>query len=118
MTFIDLHLQGFRTKIMVEEKSLEQKLVKAVKAVGGMALKFVSPGCDGVPDRLVLIAYGKISFVEVKAKGKKPRPLQLKRINQIRKLGFRVFFLDDEDQIPEIIKKRRKEAITYEIQTI
>ena len=78
MTFIDLHLQGFRTEIMVEEKSLEQKLVKAVKAVGGMALKFVSAGCDGVPDRLVLIAYGKISFVEVKRRGRSQGRCSLK----------------------------------------
>ena len=66
---------------MAEEKKLEQKLVKAVRDIGGLALKFVSPGCDGVPDRLILIAYGKVAFVEVKAKGKKPRPIQIRRIN-------------------------------------
>lgn len=92
---------------MAEEQNLEQKLVKAVKALGGLALKFVSPGCDGVPDRLILIAYGHISFVEVKAKGKKPRPLQVKRINQIRKLGFKVFVLDDASQIQAIIDQTK-----------
>ena len=90
---------------MAEEKKLEQKLVKAVRNIGGLALKFVSPGCDGVPDRLILIAYGKIAFVEVKAKGKKPRPIQIRRINQIRRLGFLVFILDDEKDIPSIIKQ-------------
>lgn len=92
---------------MAEEQKLEQKLVKAVKAQGGMALKFVSPGIDGVPDRLLLIAYGHISFVEVKAKGKKPRPIQVKRINQIRNLGFKVFILDDETQIQNIINQTK-----------
>ena len=87
---------------MAEEQKLEQKLVKAVKAQGGMALKFVSPGIDGVPDRLLLIAYGHISFVEVKAKGKKPRPLQV-----IRNLGFKVFILDDEAQIQSIINQTK-----------
>ena len=90
---------------MAEEKKLEQKLVKAVRDIGGLALKFVSPGCDGVPDRLILIAYGKVAFVEVKAKGKKPRPIQIRRINQIRRLGFLVFILDDEKDIPSIIKQ-------------
>lgn len=90
---------------MAEEKKLEQKLVKAVRNIGGLALKFVSPGCDGVPDRLILIAYGKVAFVEVKAKGKKPRPIQIRRINQIRRLGFLVFILDDEKDIPSIIKQ-------------
>ena len=90
---------------MAEEKKLEQKLVKAVRDIDGLSLKFVSPGCDGVPDRLILIAYGKIAFVEVKAKGKKPRPIQIIRINQIRRLGFLVFILDDEKDIPSIIKQ-------------
>ena len=90
---------------MAEEKKLEQKLVKAVRDIGGLALKFVSPGCDGVPDRLILIAYGKVAFVEVKAKGKKPRPIQIRRINQIKNLGFLVFILDDEKDIPSIIKQ-------------
>ena len=90
---------------MAEEKKLEQKLVKAVRNIGGLALKFVSPGCDGVPDRLILIAYGKVAFVEVKAKGKKPRPIQIRRINQIKNLGFLVFILDDEKDIPSIIKQ-------------
>ena len=90
---------------MAEEKKLEQKLVKAVRDIGGLALKFVSPGCDGVPARLILIAYGKVAFVEVKAKGKKPRPIQIRRINQIKNLGFLVFILDDEKDIPSIIKQ-------------
>lgn len=96
---------------MAEEKKLEQKLVKAVRDIGGLALKFVSPGCDGVPDRLILIAYGKIAFVEVKAKGKKPRPIQIRRINQIKNLGFLVFILDDEKDIPSIIQQVKGDQI-------
>ena len=96
---------------MAEEKKLEQKLVKAVRDIGGLALKFVSPGCDGVPDRLILIAYGKVAFVEVKAKGKKPRPIQIRRINQIKNLGFLVFILDDEKDIPSIIHQVKGDQI-------
>jgi hypothetical protein len=61
------------------EKHIEQKLVKAVKAAGGMAPKFISPGLAGMPDRLVLLPKGKMAFVEVKSPGMKPRPLQIKR---------------------------------------
>ena len=64
---------------MGKEKELETKLIKAVKKIGGLPLKFVSPGFDGVPDRLILIAFGKVGFVEVKAPGEVPRKLQLKR---------------------------------------
>lgn len=52
-------------------------LSKAVKNSGGIALKLVSPGFDGMPDRLVLLPGGKIGFVEVKVPGKEPRPLQV-----------------------------------------
>ena len=87
------------------EHEIEKKLVKRVNEVGGMALKFVSPGTSGGPDRLVLIAIGKIAFVEVKAPGEKPRPLQIRMINKIRKLGFKVYVLDDVMKIGVIINE-------------
>ncbi len=81
------------------EKSTEQKLIKAVKVMGGLALKFISPGMDGVPDRLVLLPEGHMAFVEVKAYGVKPRPLQLRRHGMLQQLGFSVYIIDDERQI-------------------
>ena len=89
----------------MREKAIEQKLVSAVRAKGGVAPKFVSPGFDGMPDRLVLLPDGKCGFVEVKAPGRKPRPLQETRIILLRRLGFSVFVLDDESQIPQIISE-------------
>lgn len=83
----------------MKEKIIEQKLVKAVVTRGGIAPKFTSPGCDGMPDRLVLLPGGKIAFVELKAPGQKPRPLQLVRHKQLRQLGFKVYVLDNEKQI-------------------
>ena len=67
--------------------------------MGGVALKFTSPGFDGMPDRLLLFPGGRMAFVEVKAPGEKPRPLQLSRHGMLRGLGFKVFVLDDEQQI-------------------
>ena len=61
----------------MREKPIEQHLVKAVKNSGGIAPKLVSPGFDGMPDRLVLLPGGKIGFGEVKVPGKEPRPLQV-----------------------------------------
>ena len=86
------------------EKQLEYLFLTEVRSVGGMALKFVSPGFAGVPDRLVLIPDGKVGFVEVKAPGKHPRPLQTARHKQLREIGFKVYVLDNPQQIPEIIK--------------
>lgn len=87
----------------MREKRLEQKFVEAVKGAGGMAPKFVSPGFDGMPDRLALFPGGRMGFVEVKAPGEKPRPLQEARHRQLRRLGFAVYVLDDERQIGGII---------------
>ena len=87
----------------MREKTLEQKFRAAVKAAGGVAVKFTSPGFDGVPDRIVLLLGGKMAFVEVKASGEKPRPLQLARHRLFRRLGFRVYVLDEKSQIGGMI---------------
>ena len=89
----------------MREKQIEAKLVQAVKAAGGICPKFVSPGMDGMPDRIVLLPGCQIGFVEVKAPGKEPRPLQTNRHKMIRKLGFPVFVLDDTAQIDGIIEE-------------
>ena len=89
----------------MREKQIEQKLVKAVNVAGGICPKLVSPGFDGMPDRMALLPGGHIGFVEVKAQGKKPRPLQARRHGQLTVLGFKVYVLDDADQIPGIIQE-------------
>lgn len=74
-----------------------------MKAQGGVCWKFTSPGTAGVPDRIVLTPSGRIAFVEVKAPGEKPRPLQRIRIKTLRRLGFKVFVLDSPDHIGGIV---------------
>ena len=44
-----------------------------------------------------------MAFVEVKAPGEKPRPLQLARHRLLRRLGFRVYVLDERSQIGGMI---------------
>lgn len=87
----------------MREKTTEQQLVKQAKKKGGIVLKFVSPGFAGMPDRLVLMPYGKMAFVEVKAPNKKPRALQMSRHRLLERLGFRVYVLDDPEQIGGIL---------------
>ena len=87
----------------MRERVIEQCLVKAVKARGGMCPKFTSPGLDGMPDRLVLLPHGRFCFVEVKAPGEKPRPLQVHKHKQLRRLGFKVYVLDGPEQIEGIL---------------
>ena len=58
-----------------------------------------------MPDRLVLLPGGKMAFVEVKGYGIKPRPLQIKRHRMLRRLGFKVYVLDDKEQIQGIVSE-------------
>ncbi len=87
----------------MRESTVELKLVKAVKLLGGLAPKFVSPGLDGVPDRLVLLPGGRIAFIELKAQGKTLRPLQVRRKRQLEALGFSVYCIDRPEQIGGIL---------------
>lgn len=86
----------------MREKYIEQQLVKEVKSRGGICEKWNS-GSSGWPDRIVLLADGRSGFVEVKAPGKLPRALQVHRHEQLRRLGFPVFVLDDVRQIGGIL---------------
>ena len=85
------------------EKEIEQALVRTVKNIGGWCLKLSCPGMNGVPDRLVLLPKGRCAFVELKAPGKKPRPLQIKRMRQLSSLGFSCFVIDGKEQIGGVI---------------
>lgn len=85
------------------ESKVESHLCKEAKKRGGVALKFVSPGMNGVPDRIVLLPNGKIGFVELKALGEKPRPLQIKRMRGLEKLGFRTYVADKKEMIGGIL---------------
>lgn len=92
----------------MREKEIENDLINKAKKRGGIALKFTSPGYDGVPDRLVLLPNSKMGFVEVKAPGKKLRALQIARMQMLRSLGFKAYVLDD---------KKDTEVILNEIQS-
>lgn len=85
------------------EKDIERKFAEAARKVGGIAPKLVSPGYNGMPDRLALLPYGRMGFVEVKAPGRKLRPLQEARRRHLQKLGFKVYVLDSTEDIPRIL---------------
>lgn len=79
------------------ERTVEAYLVKKVKDAGGFCIKLV--GIAGIPDRLVLLPKGRIVFVELKDKGKKPRPLQQHRLDKLRGLGFEALSIDDVEKV-------------------
>ena len=86
----------------MREKDIEQYLVKQVKNNGGKAYKWVSPGNDGVPHRIVIFPR-TIIFVELKAPGKKPTLLQLARHRELENLGHKVYVIDSKEGVDRLI---------------
>lgn len=87
----------------MREKEIERALCGAVQKQNGISPKFVSPGMAGMPDRLVLFPEGRMGFVELKAPGKRMRPLQARRKRHLEELGYKVFCIDGVEQIEEVI---------------
>ena len=87
----------------MRENLIDRQLAMSVKNMGCIAVKFVSPGLDGVPDRIVLLPDKKMAFVELKAPGKKLWPLQEKRRRQLEALGFSVYVIDGAEQIGGVL---------------
>ena len=86
------------------EKQIERYFCKKVTELGGLAVKLSPAGTAGMPDRLVLLPGGRVVFVELKAPEKEPRPLQQKRINELRKLGFKVVCLDSYRKVDAFLE--------------
>lgn len=94
------------------EKDVEKYLCKRVKEdLCGLALKFVSPGFNGVPDRIILLPGARIYFVETKAPGKKLRKLQEWVCGVIKGLGFPVLKIDTIEKASAFIREVQKDGI-------
>ena len=89
----------------MREKEIEQALVTATRRKGGLCLKVISPSMTGLPDRMILLPTGRCGFAELKAPGKKPRPLQERRLKQLKGLGFYVTVIDGKAQIEETLEE-------------
>ena len=86
----------------MRERDVEKKLIDEVKKRGGLCEKWTS-GTVGWPDRIIILPDGKIAFAEQKAPGERPRPIQLHRHKQLRRLGMAVYVIDHPDKIGGIL---------------
>lgn len=89
------------------ETRLKDKLTE-VKGTKALALKFISPGFAGIPDRVILLEGGRTIFVELKAPDEEPRPLQQYRAIQLKKLGFEVYCIDSYEAVDKFIEEVSK----------
>lgn len=95
----------YKTINAVRERDIEAYLRDEIQKVGGRAYKFVSPGNNGVPDRMILLPGGRIVFVETKAPGKTPTALQTAQITKIRALGFQVYIIDSKAGVDKLVQE-------------
>lgn len=86
------------------EKVVERALVTKVQEHGGLCIKLLCDQYAGLPDRMCLLPGARIVFVEVKTTGMKPRKLQLRVHDILRKLGFRVEVIDTIDGVNRFIE--------------
>lgn len=90
------------------EKDIEKRLVREVKKLGGLCLKWVSPGNSGVPDRIVLMPGGKAIFVELKRPEGREEALQRYWKATLEALGFDCYTIYDYTEMQELIRKLAK----------
>lgn len=91
----------------MRERDIENYLRTQVKKVfgkEGAAMKFISPGTAGVPDRLCSIR-GKMFFVELKVPGGKLTDLQKAVHKQLRATGAVIYVIDSKEGVDDLIKK-------------
>lgn len=89
---------------MAGEKEVERYLTNRIKELGGYCRKWVAPGNNGVPDRIVLLK-GKAAFIETKAPEKKARKLQAKEMEEIRGQGFFSEVIDTREKVDAFIRE-------------
>lgn len=87
----------------MRESKIEKHLSARVKEMGGLCWKFTSPNLRGVPDRVVILTLGRFCWVELKAPGKKPTALQLRRHAELRLRGHRVVVLDSVEAVDAFV---------------
>ena len=99
---------------MEREKETEPYLCEQVKQLGGRADKFISPGCAGVPDRIVILPGGHVFFVETKSEGRTSTALQRKIQRELRKLGCTVYSdIDTKQKVKEVLQHELADGVRF-----
>lgn len=88
----------------VSEKMIERYLVEKAKNIGLPCLKYSNPNMVGYPDRLLVLPDGRVIWVELKSKGRKPTKIQQARIAELSGMGHEVRVIDNKADIDKLIK--------------
>ncbi len=94
----------------VSEKEIEKYLAKRAAALGLPCLKYANANAAGYPDRLVLLPDGRVVWVELKSKGRKPTKQQLVRHQELRQAGHTVYVCDSREAVDNVIADIQREG--------
>lgn len=94
----------------MRESEIEKILVDGIRKLGGRAFKWVSPGNDGVPDRIVVLPGYPAIFVEMKTVTGKPTSLQRVQIERLQKMGQDVRVLYGEKETRTFLEECRRKV--------
>lgn len=89
----------------MRERDIEAQLVRMVRERGGLCWKFVSPGNNGVPDRIVVTPAGRVVFAELKTRTGQLSAIQLRQIQALRLRGADVRVLYGLEQVKTFVEE-------------
>lgn len=89
----------------MREKEIEKILTAGVKKLGGRAYKWVSPGNDGVPDRIVFLPGRPPVFAELKTEAGQLTALQKVQIKRLLELGQDVRILRGKAEVLKFLEE-------------
>ena len=91
----------------VKESAIEQKLIAAVEARGGICEKIMCVGKRGFFDRLIILSGGRIVFAEIKRpRGGRISPHQRQYYDKLRTLGVEACFVRNGADIVALLSKK------------
>lgn len=95
----------------MRESTIEARLVKAIRGMGGLCYKFVSPNNPGVPDRLIILPGGRVVFAELKTEVGRLATIQRWQIGEMRLRGADVRVLKGREQVDEFMREVRGDGV-------
>ena len=90
---------------MERERDIEKRLRCQIERMGGKFMKFVSPGNDGVPDRIVVFPGRAPVFVELKSDAGRLSALQEVQIRRLKELGQKVYVARGIDGVGQFFRE-------------
>jgi len=96
----------------VSEKDVEKYFHRQVVKLGGTSRKFSSPSRVGVPDRIALLRFGVVWFVEIKDDDGTPTVRQIRELEEYNRLGHHTAIAYGNAGVDDVIREMEYSIVT------